>query len=247
MKETTKLLEGEQTSLLHWHGETTQTIERDWLVKFLLETAGIGLMVGESQVGKTFVLMDLALSVMTMKLFAGYRVMRKGGVLWIASEARRGIPLRLRGLEVKLGETDLFKNTPLLLPFCWYGKLPQFLKGAEKEFLDIAKLANIEMQERFGLPLALIIVDSLAKAGGWKSENDAAETGEALAILERVCDELGCFGIATDHPGRDLSKGARGSTAKRAAVDTELHVYGDRHPDDTFHQSTHVCGQAARG
>jgi hypothetical protein len=82
---------------LRWHGEADLQADRPWLVKHLLPEVGTALLSGQWGTAKTFVALDLATAVMTGRSFAGRRVMRRGGVLFLPAEGAFEIPIRLKG------------------------------------------------------------------------------------------------------------------------------------------------------
>src|SRR3954464_3207910 len=83
---------------LRWHGEVDPNADRAWLIRDLIPETGKGLLSGQWGTGKTFGALDLSASVMTGQLFAGRRVVRQGGVLFVAAEGAYEIPIRLQGL-----------------------------------------------------------------------------------------------------------------------------------------------------
>jgi hypothetical protein len=90
---------------VHWHGEDDQAVARPMLVKGLLPERGKALVSGQWGTFKTFVVLDLAGSVMTGLAFAGREVRRRGGIPFVAAEGASEIAIRLKGLtEHKLSE-----------------------------------------------------------------------------------------------------------------------------------------------
>ena len=88
---------------LFWHGKEYNRELRSWLVKDLIPETGQGLASGQWGTAKTFTVLDLAASVMTITPFAGREVARQGGVLFVAAEGAYEIPIRLKGVvEEKL-------------------------------------------------------------------------------------------------------------------------------------------------
>ena len=88
---------------LFWHGKEYNRKLRSWLVKGLILETGQGLASGQWGTAKTFTVLDLAASVMTITPFAGREVARQGGVLFVAAEGAYEIPIRLKGVvEEKL-------------------------------------------------------------------------------------------------------------------------------------------------
>jgi hypothetical protein len=71
-------------------------------------------MSGQFGCGKSFAALDLSVAVIGKRNFAGRRVIRQGGVLFIAAEGAFEIPIRLRGLDLDGKGSD---SEPL--PFCW--------------------------------------------------------------------------------------------------------------------------------
>ncbi len=70
---------------LRWHGDADPNADRAWLVRDLIPETGKGLASGQWGAGKTFAVLDLGASVMTGQPFAGRKVARQGGVLFIAA------------------------------------------------------------------------------------------------------------------------------------------------------------------
>lgn len=84
---------------VHWHGEDDQAVARSMLVKGLLPERGKALVSGQWGTFKTFVVLDLAGSVMTGLAFAGREVRRRGGILFVAAEGASEIAIRLGGCD----------------------------------------------------------------------------------------------------------------------------------------------------
>src|SRR5207244_4185411 len=72
----------------------------------------------------------------------------------------------------------------------------------------------------------LVVIDTFARAIAGGNENDAQDVGLAVAAADRIRAETGaCMGFV-HHAGKDPTKGARGSSALRAATDTEILIEG---------------------
>lgn len=84
------------------------------------------------------------------------------------------------------------------------------------------------MQEQYGLPLALIIIDTVAAGAGFDDENSAAETQKVMNGLEALSQRTGAFVLGVDHFGKAVETGTRGSSAKEAAADTVLAMLGTK-------------------
>ena len=104
-------------------------------------------------------------------------------------------------------------------PFRWYETVPMLLhKGSVESLIAIARQADASLQEEFGLPLGLIIIDTIAACAGYVragDENDPAAGQAVMNVLKAVAQAIGCFVLGIDHFGKNLEAGTRGATARR--------------------------------
>jgi hypothetical protein len=228
---------------IRWHGEADPNADRAWLVQDLISETGKGLMPGQWGCGKTFMAIDLSASVMTGQPFAGRRVVRQGGVLFVASEGAFEIPIRLRGLvQGKLGSDPGER-----LPFAWIDDCPRLLSTeAVTQLVAVAKTAAEHLRQVFGLPLALVIIDTVAAAAGFGDENSAAEAQRVMNAMEALSRQTGAFVLGVDHFGKTTETGTRGSSAKEAAADAVLAVLANRDEGGTV-SNTRMAVRKVRG
>ncbi|MGU3664205.1 AAA family ATPase [Methylobacterium sp. A49B] len=105
------------------------------MVHNLIAEVGKGLLSGPWGSAKTFIALDLSGCVMTGEPFAGRKVMRRGGVLFIAHEGAFEIPIRLKGLvEGKAAGTAIMQAAagerpvdPNDMPFAWIEECPRLV------------------------------------------------------------------------------------------------------------------------
>lgn len=221
---------------VHWHRDADPFAERPWLIRGMIAQLGKGLLSGQWGSAKTFIALDLCGCIMTGEPFAGRSVLRRGGVLFVAPEGASEVPVRLRGLVrgkiagmIGRGEvTDPGLNAADL-PFAWIEECPRLVSlEAAEVLIQIAEGAATEMKSRYGLPLALIVVDTVAAGAGFEDENSAAETQKLMSVLERLAQRTETFVLGVDHFGKTVETGTRGSSAKEAAADTVLAALADR-------------------
>ena len=181
--------------------------------------------------GKTFVGADVAGSVLTGLDFMGQEVCRRGGVLWLAAEGEAEVEARLGGvmngkLRVVLdGKTDLDTLAFARQKF----DVPSLTaKDAQTRLAQLAAAASDGMKIRFDVPLALIVIDTLAAAAGFDDENNASEAQRVFEVLKSLSRSTGTLIVAIDHYGKTVETGPRGSTAKGAAADAILSVLADK-------------------
>lgn len=228
---------------IRWHGDADPNADRAWLVRDLVFETGKGLLAGQWGGGKTFGALDLSASVMTGLPFAGKRVMRQGGVLFIAPEGAFEIPIRLRGIvQGKLGP-----DAPERLPFAWIEECPRLLDAdAVPQLVATAKVAAEHLTEAFDLPLALIVIDTVAAGAGFMDENSAAEAQRVMNAMEALSHQTGAFVLGVDHFGKAVETGTRGSSAKEAAADVVLAMLASRDEAGTI-SNTRMAIRKVRG
>ena len=105
---------------------------------------------------------DLAAALGTGQPFLGHAVKRQCGVLLIAAEGADEVRLRLDAvIRAKCGGMQR-------APFRWYETAPMLLqKGSVEKLIAMARQAEASLQEEFGLPLGLIVIDTIAACAGY--------------------------------------------------------------------------------
>jgi RecA-family ATPase len=213
---------------LKWHGEADDTPLKEWLVDKTLPKKGKAVLAGQWGTYKTFVALDLCCSVMTRSVFAGHAVHRQGGVLFIAAEGQDEVRVRLEGIarekvaKATPGDTrnEAEPVDPTRMPFAWAEACPRLTADdALAKLRAMVSAAARGMRERFGLPLALIVIDTLMPAAGFKDANDASENQRVMDVLTNVAMEADALLLVVDHFGKDVTTGTRNSSVKEAAVD----------------------------
>lgn len=200
---------------LTWYAALEQVQPPEQLVKGLLLSGSLAVFFGESNSGKTFLLLDLALAVARGAPWRGRRT-KRGLVVYVAGEGALSVQARLAAY--RLTYPDL-------------GGLPFALVTAGVDLLSAesteALLATIRAAEsECGESLALLCIDTLARAMPGADENSAADMGALVAAADALRTETGATVAFVHHAGKDPAKGARGSSALRAATDTEVLIEG---------------------
>ena len=212
--------------LLHAHGDANSRPLKSWLIKRLIPAVGYGLLSGQWGAGKTFVVFDLAAALVTGQPFIGHAIKRTCGVLLIAAEGADEVRLRLDAVvREKCGGMPR-------APFRWYEAAPLLLhKGSAEMLISMARQADESLQQEFGLPLGLIVIDTIAACAGYAKagdENDPATGQAVMNVLKLAAQELNCFVLGVDHFGKSLEAGTRGASSKEAAADLVLACLGDK-------------------
>jgi hypothetical protein len=211
---------------LHAHGDADPRPIKAWLVKHLIPACGHGLLSGQWGAGKTFIVFDLAAALATGQPFLGHVIKRQSGVLLIAAEGADEVRLRLGA--VILAKCGGMERAPVR----WYETAPMLLhKGSVETLIAMARQADDSLQQEFGLPLGLIVIDTIAACAGYAKtgdENDPATGQAVMNVLRAVAQALGCFVLGVDHFGKNLEAGTRGASSKEASGDLVLACLGDK-------------------
>jgi hypothetical protein len=178
-----------------------------WLVEDICQQDSQVMVYGASGDGKSFVALDLALSVAAGREWHGHAV-SKGLVVYIAAEGGRGIQRRIAAWQ----------------------RHHQCVVGSEAFFaLDAPQLTDrqqlhglISAIRQHGIPV-LIVLDTLARTFVGKEENSAKDAGEWIAAAARLQGEFNATVMTVHHTGK-AKKTERGSGAFRGALDTAIVV-----------------------
>jgi len=176
---------------------------------------------GDTNVGKSFFALDLALHVALGREWFGKQVDR-GAVVYVAGEGGGGMKRRIEAFLRRHG-IDQTKDIPFAL-------IPDMIDFRDKRGIRGLIEALHELRVRVGLPVRLIIVDTLSRALAGGNENASDDMGALVRGADQVRSVTGAHLSFVHHTGKDDSKGARGHSLLKAAVDTEIEV---RRHDET--------------
>lgn len=204
--------------LTYYWANNIPLFKADWLVEDLFPNRSLNLIVGESQAGKSYLGLDLAIAVATGRPFLGKSVLQ-GGVLFIATEGQITIGGRLMAARQGLPLNDKLVAVIQEAP-------ADLMKAADVDrIIATAKHISEEMMAKAGFPLRMIILDTMMSGFDIDDWNSVSHTSDAMKVLRRIKDEVGVTVIAVHHHGKDSSRGAAGSYALTAHPDAILSVY----------------------
>lgn len=201
-----------------WPDEATELKPIRQNIRGILAVNSLALCMGDSGTGKSTVTVDMGCAVATGSPWRGMPS-EKGLVLHVAGEGLHGLRLRLAA-AIKEGRGS--KGMP-------YGIIEQSLDLSQPG--DIAELLELidAAEQEIGEKLSLLILDTLARCFGI-DENDGAQMRVAIAACDQLRQATGATILLVHHVGKDASRGARGHSSLRGAVDTELLVEGRTNP-----------------
>ena len=187
----------------------------NWTVRDVIPADGMGAAFGKPGAGKTFWAMDLTLHIAAGKSWQG-KTTKQGCAMYIPLES--GVRFQNRAITwAKHNKIDF--DTP------FYYR-PASINLLEKDSKAVDEIINegLAIQEQTGLPMRIIVIDTLARAMQGGNENQPEDMGAFLANVDRLWKALGCFVLLVHHVGKDTTKGLRGHSSLISAVDTAIEI-----------------------
>jgi hypothetical protein len=179
---------GPELPPMYGHGDPDPRPVKSWAVKGLLQAQGHGLLSGQWGTYKSFIALELAGSLMTGQPFLDRLIKRQCGVLFLAAEGQHEMRLRLAALvREKCGGITR-------APFRWFEDIPVLLQPDGLALLvAMGRQAAASLQQEFGLPLGLVIIDTIAASAGYVglgAENDNAINQRLMNVLKLAAQQL---------------------------------------------------------
>lgn len=188
--------------------------ELDYTMKGYLPANSLCSVYGPSGSYKSFLAVSWACHIAAGKKWAG-RAVSGGSVLYVVGEGGIGVPRRIKAWENVYNGGEALNNFYLV-------NRPVFPVRSEE--VNQVILAAKQVKATTGQPVRFIVIDTLARCFGGNDENDARDMGAFIEGCDTIKRETGATLLVVHHSGKDGSKGARGSSAFRAALDAEFNV-----------------------
>lgn len=194
---------------LHEYADNVQ--DPTWLIPGLLPAHGIGMLYGESGSYKSFLALDMALSLAFGIPGQWNAPPVKNDVLFLAGEgpvatAKKRWPAWMEAQGIEFRNDHRFFIMP---------EVPLYTDSAawENVKLDLAELKAKP---------ALIVIDTMSRLGTGLDENSAKDVGMLTKFMEQLARYYEGFVLGIHHTGKDQNKGMRGSSVFYANVDTVI-------------------------
>jgi ATP:corrinoid adenosyltransferase len=185
-----------------------------WRVLDVIPKRGLIVMWGAPGSGKSFAAFDLAAHIAMGKRYQGKRV-KKGLALIIAAEGdlTARTMAYIQENNIKGDELD---NLRIL-------KYAVDMRDPHADMPDLMA-AITEATKDSGQELAMIVVDTLNRVMHGGNENSSEDMGAVISNAKRIEDAFQCAVMFVHHSGKDETKGSRGHSSLKGAMDAEISI-----------------------
>lgn len=183
-----------------------------YILHNVIPDADLVVVYGESGSGKTFFVLDMVQSIARGEPWRGLTA-KRGRVAYIVAEGSGGFRKRLKAYQQhnNVEATDLFV----------LADAPNFMAVPHVK-------AVIKAIKRLGA-VSVVVVDTLAQVTPGANENAGEDMGKVINHCKQIKKHTGATVILIHHSGKDASKGARGWSGLRGAMDAEIEIVRAEH------------------
>lgn len=197
-----------------------------WIVKGIVPGGGFGAIVGQPGCGKSFLALDLAFTTSVLAIAEGEdarwfgRRVRPVGVAYIAAEGQGGFHKRVEALIKRFKVADLGRY-----PFVLYPTALDLRSDTDVGPLgEELKAISVRMRARMGVPLGLVIVDTLNRVLAGGDENAPEDMGAFIRNCGRLQEATGGATVVPVHHMNAAGTRERGHSSLRGALDFMIEV-----------------------
>lgn len=185
----------------------------DEIVQGLITSGACSMVYGDSNSGKTFMVIDMACAVARGISWMNRRT-EQGIVVYIAAESPASVRSRVQAY--KLHHKCSVPNLVIV-------QKPLDLFSGDMDTDGLICLVR-ELERRCQKKVRLIIGDTLARLSAGANENSGEDMGLVVKRIDRARTECETHFLVIHHTGKSAASGARGWSGIRAAMDTEIEV-----------------------
>lgn len=185
--------------------------QQRWLIDQIIPVDAFGVIYGPSGAYKSFCAMDMSACIASAMNWHGNDVDEPGHVLYIGAEGASGLHLRKKAWEIRHQR-----------PLTNLAILGMAVTINSEDHNALIGLCD-ELVQEIDQPIRLIVIDTLARSFAGE-ENSATDMGDFVNACDHIREVTGATILVVHHSGKDTEKGARGSSALRAACDFEFKV-----------------------
>jgi hypothetical protein len=188
----------------------------EWLVESIIPKRSFVALYAPPASYKSFISLDLAEAIATGRDWMGYKIPKKGAVLYICGEGHGGVGARVKACKIQNKSPD-GANLYII-------RAQLNLRSSPEDFAELLDAIN-DLIAEIDEPLEIIILDTLMRmSGGGFNENSSEDMGAFITQAGKLQEIFECALMVIHHSGKDVTKGLRGHSSLLGAVDTELEI-----------------------
>ena len=190
----------------------------DWLVDGMIKQQSLVMFGGMPSGGKTYLAIELMLSVASGKPFLGQRSVKQGDAVFVACEGRDSVLRRISAWS-------RLKNDSTYVKGAYISSREIVVTAPEEADISVEQYAR-EMEAQ-GINPRIFFIDTMNYSLGSAKENDANDmTQYFLKIANGLITRFGCTVVLLHHTSKDGAD-IRGSSTIRGALDALFLVSRD--------------------
>jgi hypothetical protein len=188
----------------------------EWLVESIIPKKAFVALYAPPASWKSFIALDLAEAIATGRDWMGYKIPKKGAVLFISGEGYGGMGARVSACKIQNQSPD-GANLYII-------RAQLNLRSSPEDFTELLN-AITDLIAEIGEPIELIILDTLMRmAGGEFNESSSEDMGGFITQTGKLQEIFECALLVIHHTGKDISKGLRGHSSLLGGCDTVLEI-----------------------
>ena len=177
-----------------------------WLVKGLLPSRGLGAIYGASGSGKTFLILDLLMSICLGQNWFFYKIKKKQTVIYLALEGGAGIKDRINAYLI---------HNKIPAPENFFLIIDQFdIRSESAELIEAILRVNP----------AIVVIDTLNQSAAGADENSNVDMSLIVSKGQEIANAIDGLTLFVHHSGKDTSRGLRGHSSLNASLDIAIEV-----------------------
>jgi putative DNA primase/helicase len=212
--------------LLHC-ADINELADPEYLIDGVIPKDSVIAMYGKPGAKKGFVILDLVMTIGALTLdelrrgvkldWHGHEV-EHGAVLYVWAEGQAGIKKRITAWRQMRQRMNVGHSVTVL---------PEAVNLLDPAFVTELIEAADDVAEAHGMPVKLIVLDTLSKCSGGANINQPGEMGALADAIERIKTVTGATIVIIHHEGKDETRGMMGASTFKGAIDVELRVSGE--------------------
>ena len=203
---------------LTFFDECSDTAAKRWLIKGVIAFGETSSWIAPPGRGKSALHSDISVHLAADINWRGHLTKGKVGVVYFAFERADLVKRRNAAYAKRLN----LKGLPIAIA-------SQIINLMDPRCVDVILATIRAAEERFGLPVGYIVIDTFAKgiAAGGGDEDKARDQNKCLTNLRRLHEKADLHVAIVGHTGKDETRGSRGSNAHPADADLQVQIFGD--------------------